>query len=152
MQLSGSHTLNATREQVWAALQDPAVLARCVPGVKNLSPDGPDRFKGAVDFQVGPVKGTYQGVLTIRNATPPASMTLDLEAKAPVGIIRATGVMQLQQQGNGTLLTWTGSPQLSGMLATLGARLLPTVAQQMAGKFFSKLEAEAQRKPGGVTV
>ncbi len=36
MKVTGSATLNAPREQVWAALNDPAVLVRTIPGCQQL--------------------------------------------------------------------------------------------------------------------
>ena len=41
MKISGSNTLAASPEQVWAAIMDPAVLARCIPGCESLTPTGP---------------------------------------------------------------------------------------------------------------
>ena len=43
MELTGESVLAAGRDRVWAALNDPEVLARCIDGVESL--DGDDRFK-----------------------------------------------------------------------------------------------------------
>ena len=32
MDMSGSYRITAPREQVWAALNDPEILKRCIPG------------------------------------------------------------------------------------------------------------------------
>ena len=42
MKVSGSAVLNAPVEQVWAAFNDPAVLARTLPGCQELREVGPD--------------------------------------------------------------------------------------------------------------
>ena len=144
MQLEGSHTLQAPRAQVWAALNDPDVLARCVPGVRSLTRDGENTYKGALELAVGPVKGTYQGRVTLGDLVPPQSMSINLEAKAPVGVVRAKGNVTLEEQGDATVVRWVGTPQLAGMLATLGGRLIGGVAKQQAEVFFKKLEREAQ--------
>lgn len=150
MQLEGTNTIAAPREQVWAALNDPEVLARCVPGVKSLTRGEDGSLRGALELAVGPVKGTYQGKVSMSELTPPEHMTLQIEAKAPVGIVRARGEVRLEAQGDTTLVHWAGTPQLSGMLATLGGRLIGGVARQQADVFFKKLEAEAQTYAGGV--
>ncbi|MET0295467.1 MAG: SRPBCC domain-containing protein, partial [Phenylobacterium sp.] len=36
MELSGAQIIPAPRERVWAALNDPEVLRRCIPGCESL--------------------------------------------------------------------------------------------------------------------
>ena len=45
MKVTGSAILHASRESVWAALNDPAVLARTIPGCEQLEETvGQQRF------------------------------------------------------------------------------------------------------------
>lgn len=147
MRFEGSNTVRAPREQVWAALNDPEVLARCVPGVKNLRRDEAGTLHGALELAVGPLKGTYQGRVTPSALAPPEHMALQLEARAPVGLVRARGELRLDAQEGATVVHWSGTPQLSGMLAALGGRLVGSAVRQQADAFFGKLEAEARRYP-----
>lgn len=146
MNISGSHVIEATPEQVWAALNNPEVLARCAPGVKSLEPIGPDEYRAAIEVAVGPVKGVFQGKISLADKVEPQSMTLRVEAKAPVGVVVAIGKISLEPttelDRTATLVSWQGSPQLAGMLATVGARLVQGVAKSQADLFFSKLQSE----------
>ena len=36
MDMSGSHRITASREEVWAALNDPAILKQCIPGCEEI--------------------------------------------------------------------------------------------------------------------
>jgi len=148
LNLSGSHVIEGTPEQVWAALNDPAVLARCAPGVKTLEPEGTDQYKAAIEVAVGPVKGVFQGRISITDKVEPQTMTLKIEAKAPVGIVSAIGKITLEPTDDPdlikTLVNWEGTPQLAGMLATVGARLISGIAKSQADLFFSKLQREVQ--------
>ncbi|WP_045234273.1 SRPBCC family protein [Deinococcus pimensis] len=154
MRLEGTHAIRAPREQVWAALNDPEVLARCVPGARDVERDGPDSYRARLELAVGPVKGVYQGKVKLTDLVPPESMTLSVEAKAPVGIVKAVGEVRLEERGEETLVHWAGTPQLAGTLATLGGRLIGGVAKQQADVFFGKLDAEvrAQRAPSTTEV
>ncbi|MGZ4626653.1 MAG: SRPBCC domain-containing protein, partial [Kineosporiaceae bacterium] len=40
VKINGTATLNAPRDRVWAALNDPAVLVRTIPGVERLEAVG----------------------------------------------------------------------------------------------------------------
>ena len=35
MEMNGSHLITASRETVWAALNDPEVLKACIPGLQG---------------------------------------------------------------------------------------------------------------------
>lgn len=143
MQLEGNNVIHATPEAIYAALQDPAVLARCVPGVKSLEPDGEDAFKGALEVALGPVKGVFNGKVSITEKVPNQALTLKVEMRAPVGVASAVGRIELHLEPDGTTrVHWAGEPKLGGMIASVGARLLGGVAKAQADLFFAGLEKE----------
>ncbi|WP_310583580.1 carbon monoxide dehydrogenase subunit G [Deinococcus sp.] len=144
MQVDGSNVIQAPRDRVWALLQDPEVLARCVPGVQEMLPDGPDSYTAILNVAVGPVKGKFKAKVKISNQVPPQSMTLQIEAKAPTGIVNAVGQLVLVEQGESTLVQWSGEPKLMGMIASLAGRLIGGISKSQADVFFSNLEKEAQ--------
>ena len=144
MQVDGSNVIQAPRDRVWALLQDPDVLARCVPGVQEMLPDGPDSYTAILNVAVGPVKGKFKAKVKISNQVPPQSMTLQIEAKAPTGIVNAVGQLVLVEQGESTLVQWSGEPKLMGMIASLAGRLIGGISKSQADVFFSNLEKEAQ--------
>ena len=63
MKIQGEALLPGTPEQVWALLDNPERLARCLPGCERLEPDGPDRFKAVVKFALAAISGKYAGSL-----------------------------------------------------------------------------------------
>lgn len=144
MQVDGSNVIQAPRDRVWALLQDPEVLARCVPGVQEMLPDGPDSYTAILNVAVGPVKGKFKAKVRISNQVPPQSMTLQIEAKAPTGIVNAVGQLVLVDQGESTLVQWSGEPKLMGMIASLAGRLIGGISKSQADVFFGNLEKEAQ--------
>jgi len=145
MQIDGVNPVRATRTQVWTALNDPEVLARCVPGVKTLTLIDDNTFKMLLEISIGPVKGKFDGKIEILERQEPDTVKLSVTAKAPTGIVNATGTVRLEEQESGTLVHWSGEPKLMGMLASLGGRLIEGVAKQQATIFFGKLEGEAQK-------
>jgi uncharacterized protein len=142
--VEGIHSIRAPRDRVWASLNDPRILARCVPGVKVLEPDGEDKYRAQIELAVGPVKGKFDGKVAITEKVMPESMTLQIDAKAPVGIVSAIGRLKLEQTPEGTNVHWSGEPKLAGMLASLGGRLIQGAAKQQADAFFTKIETESQ--------
>jgi len=131
---------------VWALLNDPGVLARVTPGVKTLDPQGGDTYKATIELGVGPVKGAYDGKVSITDKTPPERMTLRVEGGGRPGTIRATGELRLEEQDGKTVVSYTGDAQITGLIASVGHRLIGGVARQMAGEFFKGVEKELQSR------
>jgi uncharacterized protein len=143
VQIQGSHLINAPRARVWELLNDPDVLARCAPGVTEVQRESADRFTAVFSVALGPVKGTFRAQIDLTDKTPLEAMTLKLSARGPVGTIGAVGRITLADEGAGARVTWSGEPQLMGMLASVGARFAQTAAKSHAETFFTKLEQEA---------
>ena len=61
MELKGEYRIPAPREQVWAMLNDPAVLRECIPGCESLEGNPAEGFAARVTTKVGPVKATFNG-------------------------------------------------------------------------------------------
>lgn len=146
MKVEGSHTFAAPRERVWALLNDPGVLARVTPGVKTLEPQGEDTYKATIELAVGPVKGAYDGKVSITDKTPPERMTLRVEGGGRPGTLRATGELRLEEQEGRTVVSYTGDAQVTGIVASVGHRLIGGVARQMANEFFKGVERELGKR------
>ena len=61
MKITGTSTLAAPPQQVWDAVHDPAVLARCLPGCERLTELAHDHYAMTVTAGVAAIKGTYDG-------------------------------------------------------------------------------------------
>ncbi|MDQ7840302.1 MAG: carbon monoxide dehydrogenase subunit G [bacterium] len=146
MKIEGEHLLPATRDQVWAALNDPDVLVKTIPGLKQLVPTGDDAYDATIELAVGPVRGAYQGKARITERTPPERMTLTVEGGGRPGTIRAAGALTLEGRDASTLVRYVGDVQVTGVLMSVGHRLFGGVAKQLAGVFFKALEREVQQR------
>ena len=146
MKVEGTYSFAAPRETVWGLLNDPGVLARVTPGVKALTPQGSDTYKATIELAVGPVKGAYDGKVSITDKTAPERMILVIEGGGKPGTIRATGELRLEEQDGRTVVTYVGDAQITGLIASVGHRLIGGVAKQMAGEFFKGVERELARR------
>ncbi len=153
MKIEGEHLLPAGRDRVWAALNDPEVLARTVPGLKQLAPTGNDTYDATIELSIGPVHSTYQGRARITDKNYPEKMTLTVEGGGRPGTIKAAGTLMLEARDAATFVSYTGDVQMTGILMSVGHRLFGGVAKQLAGVFFKALEREvrqgADEEPAG---
>jgi uncharacterized protein len=146
VQLQGEYVVHAPRDRVWQLLNDPAVLARITPGVTALIPDGEDRYKATFVVALGPFKNTFNGVVEVADKQPPEAMTLKVQARGPGGGVAAAGRITLREnesEPGTTRVSYTGEPQLSGMLAAVGGRFVQAASKTQADQLFANLEREA---------
>lgn len=149
MELTGDVSIAAPRARVWAALNDPEVLARCIDGVETLvrvaGADG-ERFEGRMNARVGPVRASFAGHVVLADVVAPQSYRLVGEGKGGVaGFARGEAVVTLAEAGpNATMLGYQVTSSVGGKLAQLGARLIEGAAKGYATSFFAKLKAELE--------
>ncbi len=138
MELKGEYRIAAPRDQVWAMLNDPAVLRECIPGCESLEGSPGEGFSARVTTKIGPVKATFNGGVTLTNVNPPESYTISGEGKGGVaGFARGGADVHLAADGVDTVLTYVANAQVGGKLAQLGSRLIDSTAKKLADQFFA---------------
>ena len=125
-------------------LQDPDVLSKATPGVKEMEREREDFYRAVLELGIGPVKGTFSGHVEVTEKHLPDSLTLAVDGSGGPGGVKAVGVLTLEEAASGTLVHYEGEPQISGRLASVGARLVGGVAKKLAGQFFESVDKQAQ--------
>lgn len=154
MELSGDCLIAATRDAVWAALNDPEVLKACIPGCKTLEKSGDDRFEAVAELKIGPVQARFSGVITLSDIEAPHRYTLNGEGRGVAGFAKGDARVTLQEAAAGTLLTYTVHANVGGKLAQLGGRLIDATAKKLAEAFFAQFVAQVtppQQQPVAAT-
>ena len=60
MEMISEQRIAATREEVWAALNDTEVLKQSMPGCESFEPIGENIFEARITTKVGPVKAKFK--------------------------------------------------------------------------------------------
>jgi len=139
MQMNDSQRIPASKEKVWAALNDPEILKQCIPGCQSLDMSSPTEMTATVVFRVGPVKATFGGKVTLSDLDPPNSYRISGEGSGGVaGFAKGGAAVRLEAEGpDVTVLHYEVDAQIGGKLAQLGARLIDSTAKKLAGEFFA---------------
>jgi len=145
VKLTISSAVGAGRERVFAALLDPGVLQRCIPGCEALTETAPDTYAATLKVGVAGMKGTYTGRAAIADKRPPDSLTLTVDGKGGPGFVRGSAVLALSADGDSTRIACDADVQVGGLIAAVGSRLVEAAARKMADDFFRQLAAELAR-------
>jgi len=142
MKLQGTATLHGDRETVFAALTDPGVLARCIPGCESLDLTGQDSYKMTVSAGVGAIRGRYDGQVRLTDLVRPDGYVMNARGAGGAGTVDATCRVDLVADGDRTQLTYSADATVGGPVAGVGQRMISAVAKRMAGQFFSAVDDE----------
>jgi uncharacterized protein len=149
MNMTGEVQLPASRETVWAMLNEPAVLKSCIPGCESLDKDSDNEFRAVATIKIGPVKARWKGKVRFSTLDPPNSYRISGEGDGGVaGFAKGGAKVSLASKDGGTLLSYNVEAQIGGKLAQLGQRLINSVAKKTADDFFGNFAAAVRPKIG----
>jgi 2-furoyl-CoA dehydrogenase large subunit len=148
----GTATISASPEAIWAILHDPAALARILPGVESLEPDGPDRYRGVITAKAG-------GFFTIRadvtasllDADPPRHVRLELAGRVRSigGDFVASVPLDLTPTGDGqTHVDYAVDVRLTGQLERMGGSRVGDALRGQVADLIRNVERETAAAPG----
>lgn len=143
MTLNGTYTVNAPAQAIWDLMMDPEVLARITPAITKLEKIDEENFKAIAEVKIGPVGGSFSGNLKMVDKVQPESFKLVIQQNSKIGNANAEVKMNLKALSDTqTEVSFIGDVKLSGMLSTMGSRLITPVANKLSREFFEALEKE----------
>ena len=148
MQLAGKYVLHAAPPKVWATLMNKDSLVNIVPGISRLEETGDHSFTSILDIKLGPVSGSFTGNLQLADLQEPNAFTLKAQQNSKIGNANAAIKINLAPVGDGdTEIIFDGDVKLSGILASMGQRVMGGVSNTLTKQFFSNLEKELAKTP-----
>jgi hypothetical protein len=136
--MTGAYDLDAPREAVWEALNDPEVLKQCIPGCETINKTSETEFEATATAKVGPVKAKFKGKVQLSDLDPPNGYTISGEGQGgAAGFAKGGAKVALEEIAPGrTRLSYDVDATVGGKLAQIGQRLVDSAAKKMADDFF----------------
>jgi uncharacterized protein len=148
MHFEGQLTIQAPITAVYAFFTDPHQVASCAPGYQSMEILGPDHFKPKVGVGIGAVKATFTLDVTLTDLREPEHAVVKGHGVAAGSAVDLSGAMDLKAESETvTHMDWHAEVNVSGTIASVGARLMEGTARKMTARFFDcvrqKVEAPA---------
>lgn len=148
MNLSDELMIPAARDRVYAALQDPDILRKCIPGCEELIKTSDTELEAKVVLKIGPVKARFAGKVLLNPESPPERFSLTGEGSGGVaGFAKGGAVVTLEETEDGTRLIYEAKAEIGGKLAQLGSRLIQGTAKKLASTFFDDFQKALTEVP-----
>ena len=142
MKLNGENIIQASRIQVWDALNDPGVLKETIPGAQSVDQSSDDEFKAVVEIKIGPVKAKFTGKINLSDVNPPNGYKIIGQGQGgAAGFAKGSAVVSLTElDPETTKLVYEVDAQVGGKLAQVGQRLIQSASKSLADQFFNNLQ------------
>jgi hypothetical protein len=125
---------------------DPATIAKVMPGCERLEEVAPDTYEATLKLGIAAIKGTYTGSVRLLDKTPPSCYRMLIDGSGTPGFVKGEATIELQEQGDKTLLTYDADTQVGGLIANVGQRMISGVAKMLINQSLQKLAAELSQQ------
>ena len=149
MKLDGDRSFDAPRQAVWEVLNDPARMAKTMPGVESFDVDDAKHWRANVKIPLG------LGVL-------PMSINFEKTEERPIEYARlhakGTGIgailsmetgFHLSEGGGGTQMRWEAEVRIAGPVGSMGQRVLQPIVYQQVQSVLTALDEQVREASAG---
>jgi carbon monoxide dehydrogenase subunit G len=145
MQFAGAIEIQADRDKVWAFVIDPEQVGSCGPGVESIERIDASHFRAKAKVGIGFISARFVVNLAFVDTEEPVRAVISARGQAPGSAVDATGTMHLSGPPDGpTRMEWEATVDISGSLASVGARLIEGTADKMIAQTFDCMRAKLE--------
>ncbi|MGH7561452.1 MAG: CoxG family protein [Gemmatimonadales bacterium] len=150
MIVEGTTRFSAAPDAVWEALLDPAVIAKAMPGTRELVESAPGDYRGRMQVGIGPITAAeFDLRILLSDLEPPKSFVMNVDGNGRFGFTRGRANVSLSPEGTGTTMNYRADLQVGGKIAAVGQRLLDVVSRALLRSGLEALGKEVERRTGG---
>ena len=145
MRIEGARAFAAPREEVYAALTDPAVMASAMPGVREWDASDRDRWTILIRLPL-PLSPTLRIAVEVDERAPPGHARLRAAGASRGGGARMDTTFDLDEEApRRTSMRWVADVELSGPLGALAAGIVEPVARRQAERTLDAIAKRVER-------
>ena len=150
MNVNGDRTFAASRDAVWKVLNDPASMAKTMPGVESFDVHDDRRWTANVKIPLG-LGGLKMKVdMEKIEEREPNFAKLAIKGKGVGAMMSMETSFELSDvAGGGTAMHWNADVKIAGPVGSMGQRVLQPIVNQQVSHVLSALDREVQAAVAG---
>lgn len=140
MDFGGGYLFEAKRADVWASLNDTAVLKAVIPGCERIDWTGATTLEMKIKVNFGVIHPLFNGELELSDVHPAEHYTLTGRGKGGLlGLAHGAADISLADDPRGTILSFEAKGKADGGIMRLGKALIGNSAQKVIDGFFVRI-------------
>ena len=140
MKLNGTHKFKANSNRVFNAILDPAVLQKCIPGCSSVEVLDTSRLQLNVTTPLPGLKGPFTVIVNLVQRQDPNLIVLGVKRQGRGGSVDATANLNIADEAEGALLTYTADAELGGAIAVADNPIGRGIVNNTLGSVFQNLD------------
>jgi len=148
--VEGERTFAEPRAVVWRVLNDPASMAKTMPGVETFEVHDEKRWTANVKIPLG-LGGLKMKVdLEKTEEREPEFAAMRIKGTGVGALMNMVTTFELSDAaGGGTDMKWTADVKILGPVGSMGQRVLQPIVNQQVGNVLASLEQQVQSAAKG---
>ena len=139
MEFKGSEIIHAGQGKVFDFLTDPLNFSNGIPDIQDVKVLGPGRFQVVAKLGISMIKTSFTINFDVSETVPSSHVKLRGHGLGSNSAIDLEITVDLKGGAKETVLEWSSVATVSGMLASLGQRVLGGVADKLVKEVFGNL-------------
>jgi carbon monoxide dehydrogenase subunit G len=145
MHFEGTVEITAPRDKVWSFVTDPTQVGSCGPGVESIEAIDATHFRARAKVGIGFISARFNADGEMGIIAAPEVAEVKIHGQAPGSAADAVASMHLSHGGEGiTIMAWKAEVNISGTLASVGARLIEGTANKLIAQTFACMKAKLE--------
>jgi uncharacterized protein len=146
--VSGERTFEAPRGAVWDVLNDPAALAKTMPGVESFDVHDDRRWTANVKIPLG-LGGLKMKIDMDKIEQRELEFAaLQIKGQGVGAMLNMHTSFELSDNGPGTLMKWVAEVKIAGPVGSMGQRVIQPIVNQQVQQVLRALDTEVQNAVG----
>ena len=147
MIVEGTYTFAANAERVFGILLDPAVIAKVMPGARELRHVLDGRYEGVIRVGLGPFGADFALLVQVKDVESPRHYAMDIDSTGHLGWTRGRAVVDLAAGEAGvTRMQYRADLAVGGTVTQMGHNLLDSISRMMTRHGLEALRQEVERQ------
>ena len=149
MNVNGDRNFAAPRDAVWGVLNDPAAMAKTMPGVESFDVHDEKRWTANVKIPLG-LGGLKMKVdMEKTDEREPEHAVMNIKGQGVGAMMNMQTSFDLSEADGGTLMKWAAEVKIAGPVGSMGQRVIQPIVNQQVSHVLAALEREVQNAVAG---
>jgi carbon monoxide dehydrogenase subunit G len=148
MKVEGEREFAAPRETVWEVLNDPAQMAKTMPGVESFDVQDDRHWSANVKIPLG--LGGLRMTVNMEKIEErePEFAKLAVKGNGVGAIMNMQTAFHLSEASGGTHMKWEADVHILGPVGSMGQRVLQPIVNQQVSNVLTALDTQVQEAKG----
>jgi carbon monoxide dehydrogenase subunit G len=144
VKVEGTKHFDAPQAKVWEVLNDPARMAKTMPGVQSFEVEDDRHWKANVVIPLG-LGGLKMSInFEKTEERKPDYARLSAKGTGVGAMLNMDTQFELSEAGGGTDMKWEADVRLLGQVGSMGQRVLQPIVNQQVQNVLAALDAQVQ--------